>query len=60
MQNWCVVQHIKSVFSKFAPLLRVWQINFLTKLERRVIQRNSPFKKQFTNVKLCFYAFKGK
>ena len=45
MQNWYVVRRIKSVFSKLALLLRVWQRNFFTKLVRRVKQRNSPFKK---------------
>ena len=46
MQNWYIVQHIKSVFSKLAVLLRVWQRRFFTKLERRVKQRNSLFKKK--------------
>ena len=45
MQNWYVVRRIKSVFSKLALLPRVWQRIFFTKLERRVKQRNSPFKK---------------
>ena len=46
MQNWYIVQCIKSVFSKLALLLRVCQRNIFTKLERRVKQRNSPFKKK--------------
>ena len=41
-----VVWRIKSVFSKLALLLRAWQWTFFTKLERRVKQRNSPFKKK--------------
>ena len=45
IQNSYVVRCIKSVFSKLALLLRVWQRNFFTKLERRVKQRSSPFKK---------------
>ena len=46
-QNWYVVRRIKSVFPKLTLLLRVWEINFFAKLERRVKQRNSPFKKFF-------------
>ena len=48
MQNWYFVQLIKSLFSKLALPLRVWQRNFFTKLERRIKQRNWPFKKKFT------------
>ena len=46
MQNWYIIWCIKSVFSKLALLLRVWQRNLFTKLERRVKQRNSPLKKK--------------
>ena len=46
--NWYVVPRIKSVFLKLALLLRVWQRNFFTKLKRRVKQRNSPFRENFT------------
>ena len=40
MQNWSVIPHIKSVFSNLALLLRIWQRNFFSKLEKRVKQRN--------------------
>ena len=45
-----VFRRIKSVFSKLALILRVWQRNFFTTLERRVKQKftvqkeKSPFK----------------
>ena len=56
-KNWYVVLRIKSVFSKLALLLRAWQSIFFTKLERRVKQRNSPFKKFFYRLKLKLYHF---
>ena len=50
-----VVWHIKSVFPKLSLLLRVWQRHFFTELERRVKQRNSPFKNNFYHFKLKLY-----
>ena len=58
MQNWYVVERIKSVFSKLALLLRVWQRNFFTKLKRRVKQRNSPFKEKIHNSSYTIFKFK--
>ena len=71
MQNLYVVRRIKSVFSKLALLLRVWQRSLFT-----VQKKNSPFITQvisFLNLKhviesggvsvivnLFFYVFKGK
>ena len=46
IQNWYVTQCIKSVFSKLALLLRVWQRISFTKSERIVKQRNLPFRKK--------------
>ena len=61
MQNWYIVWRIKSVFSKLALLVRVWQRSFFTKLERRLKQRNSPFKKKnFTVYKSSYFIFKFK
>ena len=61
MQNWYIVWRIKSVFSKLALPLGVWQRNVFTKLERRLKQRNSPFKKKnFTVYKSSYFIFKFK
>ena len=57
IQNSYVVRCIKSVFPKLDLLLRVWQRNFFTKLERRVKQRSSPFKK-IHSLKLKLHHFK--
>ena len=51
---------VKSVFSKLALPLRVWQRNFFTKLERRVKQRNSLFKKKFTVYNSSYIIFRFK
>ena len=46
MQNWYIHNSTYQItFSKLALLLRVWQRHFFTKLERRLKQRNSLFKK---------------
>ena len=60
MQNWYVFRRIKSVLPKLALLLRVWQRNFFSKLERRMKQRNSPFKKIFTVKNSSYIIFKFK